>query len=320
MRSTSTAEAGAAVAGETGMQLRDLDGHVYRTDGTCRVSRITGTTRPGVAHGDVLKIGDPDVTSREAAVLATLGGFVAPLLRCSGTIAEGPFAGAGFIVTEYVGPDLSEVLSDVHNHRRPALSADVVDRLALDLVEVLSALEGRGIEALQLRPEHVLLPDDPTRSVCLCGWGSTTGGELDLPAAVPESQPVAGRTHLFLWASLMRTVLASANAGSNPTALRRAVSECSAADPWARPAGAAEVRVLLTAPEVSPEAERAEPRVPVDHEHAPAPTTLALRIGHALARSEKPGMQPDLRLLAWAVFATIGVIVGLTLAGLLLGR
>ena len=81
MRSTSTAERGPAVAGTTGMRLRDLDGHVYETDSSGCVSRIVGTSRSGVDRGDVFKVGDPDAMSREAAVLERLGGFAAPLLR-----------------------------------------------------------------------------------------------------------------------------------------------------------------------------------------------------------------------------------------------
>lgn len=304
------------------MRFTDTEGCSYDVD-TDRapggvVGRIRSTDRAGVVAGDIVKVGDAPAVRRESELAARLGHHVVPAMRLTGRIAAGPHEGRAFLVVEHVGPDLATVLDEVGNLYRERLSAEHTDRLALDLLDALAEFEKVGIEATQLRPEHVLLSEDPANSVRLCGLSGAWAGEVGecrLPPMVPESQPWPGRTHLYLWARTVEAVLGTGAASSNDTALRHAITCCSSIDPSLRPASAQAVRDMVTAPMAPPPT-----RPVIDVVEPPPPPGVRERAGLALAASEKPGLAPDLRMAVLAVALVLGLVLGLTASGLMLGR
>lgn len=295
------------------VEVRDQD-YRYSVDpsavtGTSVIGQVTATTDPDPRmKGAVIKV----VGDQELSMLHSLPNGVAPeILRVSEATEGDIGAGSTFILMRYVGPDLGSLAREVVKGRAQRLTPDQIDlTLVLDLLDQLAALEERGIDATQLRAEHVLVDlQDSDSSVRLCGFGG---------ASIAASAP--GPEHLRLWAEMLQKealwqLSTGGKEGTNPEALRRTLYACLQDDSSGRPSSACEARALATAPVAQP-SKNVRPAIPPPAETLP-PSPIE-RAGHYLNRTQWRKASPYNVVLLLAAVA--GFIIGLTAAASLLGR
>lgn len=296
-------------------QVHDKD-FVYHVDpstvsGDSVVGRVTTTTNPDPrVIGSVMKV----VGERELNMLTALPPGVAPEIISVSESTSGDIpAGSTVILMRHVGPDLGLLVRDVLNGKTAGLTSDQIDQtLVLDFLDDLTALEESGIEATQLRAEHVLVDlQDPDSTLRLCGFGG---------AKSASSQP--GREQLHLWAEMLQKVLRplsmDGTAGTNPEALRRTLYACLKEDPSDRPSSASEARAMATEPVPQSPAD-VRPAIALPSE--PKPATLIERTGHRLNQTAADRWWK----ISWfkfflAVALVVGCFIGITAAASILGR
>jgi YVTN family beta-propeller protein len=169
----------------------------YRIDGIAgsgRMGVVYRATHPGLGRVVALKLIARELSdsyafrqrfraeTQRAAGIGLIAQAGAPLIY-----ERGESAGRLFLVMRYVdGSDLGTLVAR-DGALEPARAVAIVSQLA----GTLDAAHRRGIAHGDLKPGHVLIPDDPHSSACLIDFGVTPPGERVPGEAGPASDIAA---------------------------------------------------------------------------------------------------------------------------------
>jgi serine/threonine-protein kinase len=244
----------------------------YRIEGVAGAGRmgvVYRATHPGLGRVVALKLIDRELSdvyafrqrfraeSQSAAAVGLIAQAGAPLIY-----ERGESAGRLFLVMRYVpGTDLGALVA-----REGPLEAGRAVAIVRAVATTLDVAHRRGMVHGDLRPGHVLIPDDPRAPACLVDFGLTPVGAKTPGYVAPEQlagEPAtAGSDVHALGAVLLHALTAAAPSGplavsDLPPALIATIARAMRRSPADRYASAGELARAAAA--ALPEAAPAEP-------------------------------------------------------------
>jgi YVTN family beta-propeller protein len=242
----------------------------YRIDGVAGAGRmgvVYRATHPGLGRVVALKLIARELSdayafrqrfraeSQQAATVGLIAQAGAPLIY-----ERGESVGRLFLVMRYVrGTDLGALVA-----REGPLEPDRAVAIVRAVAATLDVAHRRGIVHGDLRPGHVLVPDDPRAPACLIDFGLTPVG-AGLPGYVAPEQlagePATARSDIHALGGVLLHALTGATpsgplavADHVPPALTATIARAMRRSPGDRPASAGELaRAAVAAlPEAAP--------------------------------------------------------------------